>query len=353
MIEAHPKFMRRALSLASLGRGTTGSNPMVGAVIVSPDGRIIGEGWHRRFGEGHAEVNAVASVADRSALADSTMYVTLEPCSHYGKTPPCANLIIDNRIPRVVVATADPFEKVSGRGIAMMREAGVEVSVGMLGEESRRLNAAFFTAHTLHRPFIFLKWAQTADGQMHLGGKPVAISTLLTQMEVHRLRSRFNGIITGSGTVTADNPRLDTRLWPMGSAPRRIVLDRQGIIPASSRILGEGTIYVSASERVDISPKVSRMIVEPDAGLDEILRGLYARGIISVMVEGGPTLLSAFLESGLWDVARRETNPRICLGKRFHTPLQPSEGSLAEVRTEDGNIIEIFTNNPLVDVKNL
>ncbi|MDE6369794.1 MAG: bifunctional diaminohydroxyphosphoribosylaminopyrimidine deaminase/5-amino-6-(5-phosphoribosylamino)uracil reductase RibD, partial [Muribaculaceae bacterium] len=156
------RYMRRALELAAHGLGNVSPNPMVGAVIVAPDGKIIGEGYHRRYGEGHAEVNAVVSVANHESLRDATMYVTLEPCSHYGKTPPCAKLIIDQHIPRVVVGAGDPNEKVCGRGIAMLREAGVEVVTGVLAEESRRLNAAFMTAHSCHRPFVTLKWAQSS-----------------------------------------------------------------------------------------------------------------------------------------------------------------------------------------------
>ena len=204
------KYMRRALQLARLGAGHTSPNPMVGAVIVGPDGTIIGEGWHRKCGEGHAEVNAVASVANASLLKDSTIYVTLEPCSHYGKTPPCARLIIERGIPRVVVGTLDPFPEVSGRGVKMLREAGVEVVVGVLEKECRELNSRFMTAHTTGRPWIQLKWAQTADGFIALppdaGENPLHMSTPVTMCLMHRQRSLCDAIVVGAATARIDNP---------------------------------------------------------------------------------------------------------------------------------------------------
>ena len=198
--------MQRALELARHGELDASPNPMVGAVIVAPDGSIIGEGWHRRHGEGHAEVNAIASVADQTMLRDATMYVTLEPCSHYGKTPPCASLIIEKGIPRVVVGCLDPYEKVAGRGVNMLREAGVEVETGCMEAECVALNRKFMTAHRLRRPYVTLKWAESADG--YIDGH---ISTPVTSMLVHKLRATHDAILVGSGTVLADSPRLDTR----------------------------------------------------------------------------------------------------------------------------------------------
>ena len=195
------KYMRRALALAGNGRGFASPNPMVGAVIVAPDGRIIGEGWHRVFGRAHAEVNAIASVADsdRGLLHESTMYVTLEPCSHYGKTPPCAKLLVETGLRRVVIATVDPFPKVAGRGIAMLRDAGIEVEVGLMGEEARRLNRRFFTAHACRRPFVVLKWAMSADGFMDRRRDSVhknacRFSTPLTTMSTMKLRSECDAV---------------------------------------------------------------------------------------------------------------------------------------------------------------
>lgn len=357
MDNTHPRYMRRALELAAYGEGTTGSNPMVGAVIVSPSGDIIGEGWHRRFGQGHAEVNAVASVRDPGSLHSATMYVTLEPCSHYGKTPPCAKLIIDSGIPRVVVATEDPFSKVSGRGISMLREAGVEVEVGMLGEESRRLNCRFFTAHTLGRPFILLKWAQSANGMMcYPDGSPAHISTPLSALDVHRIRSHYQAILAGSGTVLADNPRLDSRLWPMGCAPVKIIADRRGRVPAASTAIATGNqaIIITSSLRDDLSPDTEQIVIPPGEPWAEVMKQIYARGIISLLVEGGPTLLHSLIQEDMWDAARVETNPHLILESNpvYEAPRITS-GLRAKVEVIDRNIIEIFTNNPLTDVKNL
>ncbi len=333
------KYMRRALRLAALGEAHAAPNPMVGAVIVAPDGRIIGEGWHRRCGEGHAEVNAIASVPDRDVLRTATMYVTLEPCSHWGRTPPCARLIIDCGIPRVAVAATDPFPAVSGRGIAMLREAGVEVLTGMLAEDSLRLNARFITAHTRQRPFTMLKWAQSADGYLDrrrdYGAPSARISTPLTQLLMHRSRSRFDAILVGSGTVLADNPRLDARLWPGGRAPRPAVADRRHRVAPSAHVMQRSPLLLHDAD----TPA-------------EILATLYREGITSVMVEGGSALLHSFAESGLWDVARVEVSPA-----RFGTDGASPAPCLGQepLRAEcvDGNNIFFYSNNPLVDVKKL
>lgn len=308
-------YMSRALGLASNGELHASPNPMVGAVIVAPDGRIIGEGWHRHCGEGHAEVNAVASVseADRPLLRRSTMFVTLEPCSHYGKTPPCAKLILDTGIPRIEVATVDPFARVSGRGIAMLREGGVDVRVGLLGDESRRLNRRFFGAHTRRRPWVTLKWAQSADG--FIDGRdsesdsPAAISTPLTRAAVHRERALNQAIIVGAGTVIADNPSLTVRDYA-GDSPRRFVLDRRGRICERQgwTILSDPT---------------------PEATLSRLYSDF---GIISVLIEGGATLLNSFMEAALWDEARIEIAPRLRLADKpykvaapeFHLPALPA-----------------------------
>lgn len=309
MFEYREIYMRRALELAAHGLGNTSPNPMVGAVIVHGD-TIIGEGYHRRCGEGHAEVNAVASVIRRELLRDSTMYVTLEPCSHYGKTPPCARLIIDCGIPRVVVGAVDPFDKVAGRGIAMLREAGVEVIEGVLADRSRALNARFFTAHTLHRPFITLKWAQSADGYMDRrreSGQPAArFSTTLTSTLTHRLRSLHDAILTSAATVNADNCRLDVRLWH-GRSPQPVIIDRRGCIDTASRLLtsaGRKPLYYTCSASC---PEGTECITA-DRGitLSDIMHDLYSRGMTSVLVEAGPTLLRQFIETDLWDAARVE-----------------------------------------------
>ncbi len=331
------RYMRRALQLARRGMGHVSPNPMVGAVIVDNCGKIIGEGYHRQYGSGHAEVNAVASVADKSLLRDVTMYVTLEPCSHYGKTPPCAKLIVDCGIPRVVVGAVDPNEKVSGRGIAMLREAGVEVVSGVLADESRRLNAAFITAHTLHRPFVTLKWAQSSDGFMDVcreaGEAAAAISTSTGRLAVHRLRALHDAILVGSGTVIADDPLLDSRLWG-GCPPRPVIVDRRHRVDASSRVMRRDPIVLSG----DTSPEA-------------IAGQLFDEGISSLLVEGGAQVLRSFIEAGLWDVARVECSTGYfgCKGVAL-APSMPVEP--AKSYDIDSNHVFVY-HNPLTDVKNL
>lgn len=309
-------MMARALQLARNGRLDASPNPMVGAVIADPSGRIIGEGWHRRVGEAHAEVNAVNSVAeaDRPLLSESTMYVTLEPCSHWGRTPPCARFIIESGIPRVVVAMTDPFPEVSGRGIAMLREAGVEVATGVMEDEARELNRRFIHAHTCGRPRVTLKWARSADGfidgRRPEGAAPHRFSTPLSSVEVHRLRACHDAILIGSGTAIADNPRLDTRLVNGLRAPRRVVIDRRGRVPAEARIFEPPyCLYYTGTRRADLPEGVEQVVIDPRAGPEAILADLRDRGITSVLVEGGRELHQAFLDSGLADAVRIETSP--------------------------------------------
>lgn len=323
------KFMRRALQLAARSPFDTHPNPMVGAVIVC-DGRIIGEGFHRRCGEGHAEVNAVASASDKSLLGRSTMYVTLEPCSHYGKTPPCAQLIIDSRIPRVVVGAVDPFKEVSGRGIAMLRDAGVEVISGVLADESLALNERFITAHTRRRPFVTLKWAQSADGFLdhrphsEAGGTPLRFSTASTTMLTHRQRALHDAILTTAATFLADRPRLDVRCWD-GPSPRRFIVDRNGLLN-------------------DFKDFKDLKILKK-ADIASTLEQLYSEGVTSVLVEAGPRYLQAFLDSGLWDIVRIETSPHI-LGSSgsARCPLLPA--AIEHVSTDilSPNRIDIYRN---------
>lgn len=316
MICTDEKYMRRALQLARNGMGYASPNPMVGAVIVHND-TIIGEGYHRCCGEGHAEVNAIASVRRPELLPHATIYVTLEPCSHYGKTPPCAQLLIDKGIKRVVVGCLDPFEKVSGRGVKMLRDAGIEVVTGILDNECQQLNHTFITAHTLKRPFVTLKWAQSLDGYIdNTTETPAQFSTPLTRVLTHKLRSEHDAILVGSGTVIADNPHLGCRLWH-GRNPRRIIIDRKGIIPSTAQVLSSippETIYISNAERYDLPFSVKKIMVSSDCQLPEILSALYGMGITSLLVEGGNKILQSFIDSGLWDTARVEVASLI-LGK--------------------------------------
>ena len=315
-MQTDEKYMRRALELARHGELDASPNPMVGAVIVDPSGRIIGEGWHRRCGEGHAEVNAVASVKDPSMLRDATMYVTLEPCSHYGKTPPCADMIVEKGIPRVVIGTLDPFAKVSGRGVAKLLAAGVEVSTGMLEDECRELNRKFMTAHRLHRPYITLKWAQSADG--YIDGR---ISTPVTSVAVHKMRATNDAILIGSGTALADNPTLTTRDFA-GKSPVKVVLDRRRRLPADLRLFNDGEVIVLSDCR----------------NLSEVMERLYDRGLTSVLVEGGAEILGSFLSEDLWDEIRVEVSP-VCIDGKVKAPLLPQTDVIPNIETLDGHKI--------------
>ena len=340
MIEIRTEYMARALQLARHALGTTTPNPMVGAVIVGADGSILGEGYTSPPGGPHAEVNAVNSVANPQALKDATMYVTLEPCSHWGRTPPCAGMIIRAGIPRVVIAAVDPFDNVSGRGVAMLRDAGIEVVTGVMEDESRRLNAFFFTAHTLRRPFVTLKWAQSRDRYIDIRRDPAitppaAISTAFTRLTTHRLRSLHDAVIVGSSTVIADNPRLDTRFWPWRK-PLPVILDRRQRIDTRWR--------VTHSEH---------MIISNYLDISDLLSTLYSRhGITSVLVEGGAEVLRSFIDAGLWDVARIETSP-VTFGDRGSIAAPVIEQKPVTAVKVGPNIISFYSQNHLIDVKNL
>jgi diaminohydroxyphosphoribosylaminopyrimidine deaminase/5-amino-6-(5-phosphoribosylamino)uracil reductase len=302
------KYMWRCIQLARNGHAGAAPNPMVGAVIVC-DGRIIGEGYHVRCGGPHAEVNAVRSVAQPELLRRSTIYVSLEPCAHYGKTPPCADLIVEKGIPRVVVGCRDPFARVNGLGIKKLRDASIEVTVGVLEEECRRLNSRFITFHSKKRPFVVLKWAESADGFIDVareGGQPAKISTPLTSMLVHKRRSEVDAIMVGTRTALLDNPSLTVRLWP-GRSPMRVVIDRSGAIPTDAH-LKDGSVptvvYTAGG-----SPRAERSGVEYVAidfaqpVLPQILSDLHSRGVQTLMAEGGRQLLQSFIDAGLWDEA--------------------------------------------------
>ena len=330
-------YMRRALRLAANGEGFVSPNPLVGAVIADPLGRLIGQGWHRRFGGPHAEVQAVRSVrpGDRALLREATMFVTLEPCSHYGKTPPCARLIIDTGIPRVVVGADDPFREVAGRGIRMLREAGCEVVTGVLRRECEEINATFMTAHRLGRPFVLLKWAESADGFIAPpasgDGRRAVFSNALSMTAMHRLRASADAIMVGINTVLADRPRLDARLWPCRDPETRPLR-----VSRESERLPEG--FATCLRRRD----------EP---LDAFLRRLYADfKVTSLMVEGGGEVLREFTGSGLFDAIRRETSP-LPLREGIRAPRIPYPSDSADPRplrlhdTADcrGNIIEYYS----------
>ena len=297
------KFMRRCIQLAKNGRQNAKPNPMVGAVIVH-NGRIIGEGYHVRCGQAHAEVNAFASVKaeDEALLPESTIYVSLEPCSHYGKTPPCADLIIKKGVRRVVVGCIDEFAEVQGRGIKKIREAGIEVEVGVLEEECKALNRRFFTFHREKRPYIILKWAQTANGFIDDHHKPVKISTDFTKMLSHKLRAEEDAILVGRITDDREHPQLNVREW-CGPDPKRLVIDRTHPLNIDS---------------------------------------LYAQNIQSLIVEGGAETLRTFLIQGLWDEIRVETNTTLTVTDGTRAPIVPANAVVVSSKTFGSNSIVIF-----------
>jgi len=309
------KYMYRCLQMARIGNGFTAPNPMVGAVVVYND-RIIGEGYHQRYGEAHAEPNAINSVTDTQLLRESTLYVNLEPCSHFGKTPPCANLIITSGIPRVVIGTLDPNPKVSGRGIQLMREAGIEVEVGVLEKECFELNKRFFIWQRENRPFVLLKWAQTRDGfidanRKEPGDGPVLISNLLTKQFTHKYRAQNQAIMVSTNTAVLDNPNLSVRRWS-GKNPVRITIDRTGRIPENYHLLDQSvrTLVFTEQNNKLTSEKLEYITLPFDDGLiRNILQILSEKNIHSVLVEGGSQLLKSFISSGLWDEAHVEISP--------------------------------------------
>jgi diaminohydroxyphosphoribosylaminopyrimidine deaminase/5-amino-6-(5-phosphoribosylamino)uracil reductase len=296
-MNTHEKYMARCLELAQKGLGTTYPNPLVGSVIVHQD-RIIGEGWHHKAGEAHAEVNAINSVQNKALLSESTLYVNLEPCSHFGKTPPCCDLLLGWQIPKVVIGNVDPNAKVNGTGIGRLRQAGTEVIVGILADECTQMNRRFFSFHQKKRPYIILKWAQSADGfiapLIKEERKPVWISNQLSRQVAHKWRSQEQAILVGTQTVIDDNPQLNLRDWP-GTTPIRIVLDQQQRIPKNSAVFNSAaeTIVISKNE-IDFTQQVATQIAD----------FLYQKNIQSVIVEGGRQTLQTFIDENCWDEAR-------------------------------------------------
>ena len=319
------KYMQRCLELARQGMSGAAPNPMVGAVIVA-EGRIIGEGYHAKCGEAHAEVNAVNSVrpADRPLLKKATIYVSLEPCAHYGKTPPCADLIIREQIPRIVVGCQDSFDKVDGKGIQKLREAGREVIVGVLEQECRSLNKAFFTVQEKHRPFITLKWAQSSDGyidRVRTEGAPVRLSTERSLIEVHKLRAEHTAIMVGRRTALLDNPTLNVRHWT-GRQPVRVVLDRLLSLPPELHLFdgSQRTLVFTARQR-ESRPNVEYRTIDFDHDLlPQVMGVLQEEQLQSLLVEGGRELLQSFIDANLWDEAHVEYSP-ISIGMGVPAPL--------------------------------
>lgn len=315
--------MRRCLQLAANGLLTTKPNPMVGAVIVAADGHIIGEGFTSPVGGPHAEVNAFASVRkeDESLLPGATIYVSLEPCSHWGHTPPCCDLIISKGVRRCVCGCVDPFAKVQGHGIQRMREAGIEVTVGVLEASCRAMNERFMTFNEHHRPYILLKWAQTSDGFISgRGGMPIQLSTPFTKMLVHKLRAENDAILIGRHTLETDHPMLTVREWS-GKDPERIVLSASLGSQPSKEAIPEGFTCLPS--------------------IDAVLGHLYQEQKQSLIVEGGAQTLSAFLERDLWDEIRVETAPMVA-GEGVRAPRLPQDLRMVKREEYDGNVIVCY-----------
>lgn len=307
--------MTRALTLARNGQYTTPPNPMVGAVLVSPDGIVVGEGWHHTFGQPHAEVECIRDYERKSPqVTNLTLYVTLEPCCHYGKTPPCTELILSKGIKRVVVGCLDPNPLVAGKGVVRLREEGVEVITGVLEKECRELNKRFICFYEKHRPYITLKWAQTVDGfldRIRTKGEPITISTPITKCFVHKLRAINMGIMVGTNTVLLDNPMLTVKHW-CGKTPIRITIDSHGRIPKDSHLFDTQ----------------AQTIVYSTREWGSIVTDLYDRGVQSVLVEGGAKLLNSILDSGIYDELDVEVAPEKRLSEGVVAPQIPLNGMI-------------------------
>lgn len=339
--------MHRCLELARLGAGNVSPNPMVGSVLVFQD-RIIGEGYHMIYGQAHAEVNCINSVkeADRHLISQSTLYVSLEPCAHFGKTPPCADLIVRMKIPRVVVGCRDPFIQVDGKGIEKLKANGIEVKAGVLESDCIELNKRFFTFHTKHRPFVLLKWAQTMDGKMAFSQPEdyfistrdakqnrLLISNAYSNRLVHRWRSEEMAILVGTNTALYDDPELTTRLWP-GKNPVRLVIDLQLRLPKTLRLFHSEvpTIIFNLHQQTLPLEKISAtdlktigtgyyQVTEDVSIVHQVLNALVSMSIQSVLVEGGARLLQSFVDEDVWDEARIITNEELYIGEGLPAPV--------------------------------
>lgn len=304
-------FMSRAIEIARRGSGNVSPNPLVGALIVHND-RIISEGWHEKYGESHAEVNAIKDVPE-AILQKSEIYVSLEPCSHFGKTPPCANLIIEKKIPKVIIATADPHPKVGGEGIRKLTSAGIEVITGILEKESRYMNRRFLTRIEKGRPYIILKWAESADGFIALnGGRPVAISNEISQRYSHKLRAEEDAIMVGTNTIINDNPSLTTRYW-IGSNPLRVTMDFKNRIPKDYRIFDERAESLVFGQTLKIPIEKHETAQSNEDILMYAMHYLANIPLNSVVIEGGKTLLQQFIDHGLWDEAHVFKSPGLLI----------------------------------------
>lgn len=339
------KFMRRCLELASKAEGLTYPNPMVGSVIVH-DGKIVGEGYHFKAGEPHAEVNAINSVSEKAKLKSSTLYVNLEPCSHFGNTPPCADFIISNSIPRVMIGTVDTSEKVSGQGLIRLRDAGCEVITGVVEDECRRLNRRFFTFHEKKRPYITLKWAQSADGYLDISRsedhktEPTWITGKPERVLVHKWRASEQAILVGAGTVRADDPSLNVREWK-GTHPLRIILSSSGSLNKESIVneTNSTVVVFTHNMNANIAKAVKVKLNDNVPSALQITEYLFSAGIQSLLIEGGAKVLNHFISNGLWDETRVFTGENYFKGG-VKAPL--IHGTLLSRTIFSGSSLEIY-----------
>jgi diaminohydroxyphosphoribosylaminopyrimidine deaminase/5-amino-6-(5-phosphoribosylamino)uracil reductase len=337
----HEDFMRRCVQLAKLGAGHVAPNPMVGAVLVH-EGQIIGEGYHQLYGQAHAEVNCIEQAIANGHLdkfQSSVIYVSLEPCAHFGKTPPCADLIIRHKIPEVVIGCRDPFKEVDGKGIEKLQNAGHKVIVGILEKECLELNKRFFTFHTLHRPYVILKWAQTADGRIGTTGRRLMISNEYSNRLVHKWRSEEQAILVGTNTALADDPALSTRLWP-GKSPVRLVIDMELKLPASLKLFTTAgkTIVFNTRKQGEEGNVTYYQVIEDTSLVPQVLNALKSLNIQSLLVEGGAYLLQSFIDEEAWDEIRRIENRRLTAGHGLPAPILRHADLTNELDLGDDNI---------------
>ncbi len=323
LLANHEVYMKRCLQLAALGAGHVAPNPMVGALLVY-NGQIIGQGYHRQFGGPHAEVNCLESVKQehRCLINQSTLYVSLEPCSHYGKTPPCSNLIIEHKIPKLVIACRDSFAKVNGGGIQQLKAAGIEVTEQVLEKEASLLNKRFFTFYKEQRPYIILKWAQSGDGYIAAANsQPVKMSNEITDRLVHKWRAEEAAILVGANTALHDNPSLTTRFWK-GKNPVRIVIDRFLNLPAHLNVFDNSTatIIINCLKNAETGNLLFYQVNERENIPAALCRLLYQRGLNSLLVEGGTQTLQSFIDQDVWDEARVITNEHLMIGNGIKAP---------------------------------
>jgi diaminohydroxyphosphoribosylaminopyrimidine deaminase/5-amino-6-(5-phosphoribosylamino)uracil reductase len=334
--------MYRCIDLALKGAGSVAPNPMVGAVLVF-NGRIIGEGYHAQYGGPHAEVNCFNSVDenDHAFIKESILYVSLEPCAHYGKTPPCANLIVENKIKHVVIGTKDPFESVNGNGIQILQDAGVKVEVGILESACKQINSSFFTFHQKKRPYIILKWAQTADAKIASEtNERLLITNRITNTLVHRWRSEVAAILIGTNTALKDNPSLNNRLWT-GNSPIRLVIDLSLRLPLSLHLFSDSlpTVVFNYTKTETEGAVRYEKIQSNESAIDQILEYCYTMNYNSLLVEGGAETLQSFIDASLWDEARVITNQSQLIYDGLNAPHLKNYSVLSNKKLLDDEIV--------------